>query len=66
MSAAVAPLRAEHLHAALAFDASFLVDSRLRLHADDGAIGFDIVPVPPYPKRYHRSRINKTEPTRRW
>ncbi|ALN90390.1 MULTISPECIES: GNAT family N-acetyltransferase [Lysobacter] len=52
MSVAVAPLRAERLQAALAFDASFLVDSRLSLHADDGAIGFDIVPVSPYRKRY--------------
>jgi len=34
-------------------DGSFDVDAELRLMAVDGVIGYEIVPVPPYCKRYH-------------
>lgn len=52
MSVTIEPLRAEHVAAAAGFDASFLVDSRLSLHARDGVIGFEILPLTPYRKRY--------------
>ncbi|MGO1068688.1 GNAT family N-acetyltransferase [Lysobacter sp. CA199] len=53
MSATIEPLHAEHLAAAAGFDSGFVVDSRLRLRlGEDGAIGYEAIPVAPYQKRY--------------
>ncbi|MGO1001485.1 GNAT family N-acetyltransferase [Lysobacter sp. CA196] len=52
MSALVERLCAERIEAALSLDGSFLVDSRLSLHARDGVIDYELVPLPPYRKRY--------------
>lgn len=53
MSVHIEPLSAARVEAALGLDGSFLVDSRLSLRAHDGVIDYDIVPLPPYRKRYH-------------
>jgi len=39
---------------AYGFDDSFLVESELALFAEDGVVRYQIVPVPPYRKRYSR------------
>ncbi len=39
-------------------DASFLVDSRLRLHAEDGQVGFSVIGVAPFRKRYPQDSID--------
>lgn len=37
---------------AFGFDGSFLVESELVLFAEDGVVRYEVVPVPPYEKRY--------------
>lgn len=52
MSVLVERLGAGRIEAALSLDGSFLVDSRLSLHARDGIIGYEVVALAPYRKRY--------------
>ncbi|MGH8082584.1 MAG: hypothetical protein ACREP7_18555, partial [Lysobacter sp.] len=55
MSVAIRPLRSDDVAAVAQLDGSFLVESRLSLHARDGAIEFEAVPVTPYSKRYEQA-----------
>jgi ribosomal protein S18 acetylase RimI-like enzyme len=42
---------------AYGLDDSFLVDSELVLFAEDGAVRYEVVPVPPYQKRYRKDDL---------
>lgn len=42
-------------------DSSFIVSSKLLLHAEDGRIGYTVVDVPPYTKDYGRRRTDFAE-----
>ena len=58
MQMQIRELSSENVHEIARCDDSFEVDSRLALHARDGALRYTIVPVPPYRKRYPQDDVD--------
>src|SRR5262245_3931346 len=42
---------------AYGLDGAFLVESELVLFAEDGAVRYEVIPVPPYEKRYRKDDL---------